>query len=953
MTVLFCDVVGSTEMGERLDAEGVRELMFRYFHEMRGAIERHGGTVEKFVGDAVMAAFGVPVAHEDDAARAVRAALEMRDALDGLNPELERRFGSTLALRIGINTGEVVAGDPSERETFVTGDAVNVAARLEQHAEPGEILLGELTATLVGAGVEEVEPIAARGKAEPVRAFRVVGAPAPLAREERPLIGRGDELAQLLALFDERRSVVATVVGEPGVGKSRLVAELCARVSDRARIHIGRCLSYGEGITYWPLAEIVRDAASIHDDDSPEAAREKLARLWEADVWGVLAAVIGLGGDVAAEEVPWAFGRALATLARERPLLLVVEDIHWAEEALLELLDGLERVDAPMLTLCTARPEQTWREAVRLEPLAAEEIETLLATVPKEQRARIAGACGGNPLFAEELAAYLRERPDARETPPTLAALLTARLDLLAEAERGVAERGSVEGDLFHRGAVQALSDGGDVRPAIDGLNGRGLIHPAQATFVDDAAYRFRHALVRDAAYNGTAKRLRLELHEQFAAWLAPRAGDRVEEIEEILGYHLEQACRYREELGLADPVVSERAAAHLAAAGRRALWRGDMRTASPLLERALRLVRPMRLDVHLELDLATSIQDDRASEIARRAAERAATSGDGLAEALALVGAAYFGSFMGDPIEEVEERARVALPLLEAAADHAGLFHLWCALGWAADRRGRNEEEARAFEQALQHSRLAGERRIDTLLLTKALVLGPRPVQEALRTIDELPQATTQPRLMIARAVLTAMLGDEEALRLGFEANERLIEYGAGSHGPALAELATYLGQYDRAVFHLRRVVEQIEKEALPPAVLASWAPLLGHALCRVGRLDEAEQYGLIGHDHRPAEDTLAQAIYRQVLALVHSHRGEHAEAEALAREAVTVIEGSDLLNYHALAYWDLGEVLAAAGRVEAAAESYEEAIERFERKGTVAMVAQVRPRLAELQPA
>ncbi len=366
-TLLFCDMSGSTAMGERVDAESVRDLMFRYFDTLRSALERHGGTVEKFIGDAVVAVFGVPVAHEDDALRAVRAAAEIRGRVAGLNAELERRFGVTIAVRMGVNTGEVVTGGPSAAASVVTGDAVNVAARLEQAAPPGEILLGELTYRLVRdtVAVGPVEPVAAKGKAEPVLAYRLVSiAPGTSAPARRPglFVGREDELTTLGRLFEQaisgRRCLLAPIVGEPGVGKSRLVYEVSAGLAGRATMLAGRCLSYGEGITFWPLVEIVRQAAGICDEDSPQEARERIGRLTTPEVAERVAAVVGLGGEIAAAELGWAVRRLFEGLARERPLVVIVDDAHWAEPALLDLLEQVaESAAAPMLLLCPARPE--------------------------------------------------------------------------------------------------------------------------------------------------------------------------------------------------------------------------------------------------------------------------------------------------------------------------------------------------------------------------------------------------------------------------------------------------------------------------------------------------------------------------------------------------------------------------------------------------------------------
>ena len=355
-TLVFCDLSGSTAMGERLDAEAVRSLMLSYFHEMRGALERHGGTVEKFVGDAVLAVFGVPEAHEDDALRACRAALEMQARLGALNEDLEQRFGTRIALRIGVNTGEVVAGDSSSRETFVTGDPVNVAARLEQAAGAGDVLLGEPTLRLVrdAVRVEAIEPLHAKGKSEPVPAYRLleVSGFGPVARPAgTPFTGRAEHLDRLEQVFEEvvasGAARLATVVGEPGVGKSRLIAELVSRIGARARVVRGTCLSYGEGITYWAVGQIARELAGVRDEHSPE----EVLSLLEMHVSGTaepsaVAAHVGqllgvAGGSATAENTARAVAAFLAAGARERPLVVIVDDIQWAEPTLLDLLAGM------------------------------------------------------------------------------------------------------------------------------------------------------------------------------------------------------------------------------------------------------------------------------------------------------------------------------------------------------------------------------------------------------------------------------------------------------------------------------------------------------------------------------------------------------------------------------------------------------------------------------------
>ncbi len=332
VTLLFCDVTGSTALGEQLDPESLRDVIQRYFAEMRAVIERHGGTVEKFIGDAVMAVFGVPTVHEDDALRAVRAAAEMQSALTVLNEDLERDWRVRIQARIGVNTGEVVAADPQTGSSFVSGDAVNVAARLEQAAEPGEILLGEPTYRLVRTAViaEPLAPLALKGKVEPLPAYRLVvveaGAEILPRRFDSPLVGRAQELQAIQSAFEEAASTsssrLATIIGHPGVGKSRLTHEVVATLRDRARVLRGRCLPYGEGITFWPVVEALQEATGLDEAASPEEARGKIAATLPADedpvVTERLAAVVGVGGAAGAiQESFWAIRRWLEHQAAE------------------------------------------------------------------------------------------------------------------------------------------------------------------------------------------------------------------------------------------------------------------------------------------------------------------------------------------------------------------------------------------------------------------------------------------------------------------------------------------------------------------------------------------------------------------------------------------------------------------------------------------------------------
>ena len=627
VTVVFTDVAGSTALGEHLDPESLRRVMWRYFDTMQATLERHGGTVEKFIGDAVVAVFGVPSVHEDDALRAVRAAHEMRAALDRVNEDLAREYGVRIATRTGVNTGEVIVGDAAADEKLATGDAVNVAARLEQAAREGEVLVGEATYRLVRDAVvaEPVSPVDAKGKAQPLAAWSLLGlrpdAPAFTRSIATPFVGRHGELEVLRHAFDtavrESSCALATVVGPPGIGKSRLAREVIASLANEARVVVGRCVAYGEGITYLPLAEIVREVAG----PDPEAG---LLELLENVERGPVAARLVLGAIGASdepgspEETAWAFRRLFETLAASRPLVVAVDDIHWADSTLLDLLEYVLGFSsgAPMLLLCLARPDlfdarPSWAaprprtSLVSLAPLSDDDsedlVEGLMLDGPAEPtlRNRIVRAAEGNPLFVEQMLAMLADDPEAadEDVPATIHALLAARLDRLEPRERAVLQRASVEGRLFHRAAVTALlpPDGAlGLGGLLLGLTRKELLRPDRSLYEGDDGFRFSHVLIRDVAYASMPKELRVDLHTRLASWLEAHAAALPTGHEEIVGYHLEQAYLNRVALGRVDTdanAVALRGGRLLGRAGRRALDRDECAAAAALLERACRLL--------------------------------------------------------------------------------------------------------------------------------------------------------------------------------------------------------------------------------------------------------------------------------------------------------------------------------------------------------------------------
>ncbi len=939
VTVLFCDVTGSTALGESTDPEALRALLARYFERMRGIVESHGGTVEKFIGDAVMAVFGVPVAHEDDALRACRAAVEMRDAL----PELG------VQARIGVNTGEVVTGT---EERLVTGDAVNVAARLEQAARPGEVLLGAETKRLVEGAVEaeSVEPLELKGKREPVPAFRLLRVgEAPERVHGDVFVGRGRELDEIASAWAragaEKRCELVTVVAEAGVGKTRLAAEALARVD--ARVVRGRCLSYGEGVTYWPVVEVVKQLGARPSDPAAAAAIGSL--LGEA------------GSGTSAEEIAWAFRKLLEEQA---PLVCVFEDIHWGEETFLDLVEHVALLSAgsQVLLLCTARPEllerrPSWPVTIRLAPLEPGDVDRLVpAALPPDLRDRIARAAGGNPLFLTEMVAMAETADGEVSVPPTLRALLTARLDQVDAGERRVLERGAVEGEIFHRGAVQALApEEPQVTARLAGLVRRELIRSEHTQIPGDDGFRFRHLLVRDAAYDALPKSARAELHERFASWLEEH-GNELIELDEILGYHLERASRYKAELGYPDAALAERAGQRLAVGGRRALWRDDDRAAAGLLERALTLIRPLRLDVNLELDLADAQQGPQArAAIAKQAAKRAREIGDRPAEALALVVVAHShleAASGPNVVDDLERLAREALALLEPLADGAALGRVWYALSDAANYRGHFEERALAAEQALHFFERARAHHFELAGLPWALVYGPRPADEALETLDSFLATSPAPYGLFVRAHLLAMLNRfDEAWDLAVSTFERLREVSERNDLDLdLGALAAVAGEHELAVPSLQRGCEALERLG-QRAYLSNGASQLGRSLCELGRYEDAEPWAQLGRELAAEKDLTAEALWRQVQARVHAHRGDHSQAEQLAHQAVSIIEQTDALNLQGDAYCDLAEVLTRSGKAREAQAALEQALDRYNCKKNLAMVAQTRPRLKALE--
>jgi len=1016
VTILFCDLKGSTALGERLDSESLREILGRYFDAMKAIIEGHGGTVEKFIGDAVMAVFGLPRLHEDDALRACRAAWDMQRALERLNEELMSRWGATLANRIGVNTGEVVADDASTGQRLVTGDPVNVAARLEQAAGEMQTLIGQPTYELVrdAVEVEAVEPLTLKGKSQPVPAYQlnaVHGEIGVARRLERPMVGREAELAAIRAAFDRsgatRSCEVVTILGEAGLGKTRLVEAFIAGTSGAASVLRGHCLSYGDGITFWPLAEVVRQAAAIVETDDPAAASMKLGALLgaeAADVTDRLAVAMGLrSGVFPIQETYWAATKFAEHIARERPVVIVFDDIHWAEANMLELIAHVAATaKAPILVIATARPDLVddhprWMQGranaatLSLAPLSdadgARIVENILGPIglPAVVQERIAKAAEGNPLFVEQIVSsfiddgLLRVDPTGgwavhgavadADVPPTIAALLSARVDKLPADEKAVLETGSVAGAVFHRGAVQELAAPAlreRVPATIAGLDAKQLLHLVESSFAGDSAYRFHHALLRDAAYQRLLKRARAELHERFGEWLGRVAGPRMLEFEEIVGYHLEQAYRFRGELGPLDEkaiAIGIRAAARLGASGRRAIARGDIPAAANLIERAMAaLPEGDRGRIELAVDLGETLREKgdftRAADVLRTAIEGATAIGDdALRTALTLVELLVRKST--DPIgweERALEETRRAIDVFAEAGDHASLARAWRLLGNVHGGVGRFEAGRESVERAIAEARSAGDRRQETRslpVLGLCLLYGPEPAEQAIARCEELLAAAhgdqrAEAMLMNALAQLYAMRGEFDHARTLYRRGRATLEdLGATVQATAVSiysgRVELLAGDPAAAEERMRPAYDTFRKIG-ERATCSTLAAILGEAVYQQGRYDEADALSHVSEEIASPDDFDAQYRWRALRAKIHARNGDVPEAETIARESVRIVQQSDSPVEQADALLALVAVLRQSGRSDESLPITAQALQLYEAKGDLVSAERIR---------
>ena len=941
VTVLFCDLVALSADGQLLDPETLGHVAERYFDAAAGTLEHHGGTVEKLVGDELMAVFGVPVVREDDALRAARAAAALRDHASAVEHEFEPRV--RLQLRIGVDTGEVVAGNRGGRR-FVSGDAVTGAKRLEEAAAVGEILLGEATHALVTHAAEATpaDRVALPGN-RAAAAFRLdsvdVHASAVPRRHDVPFVGRTAELERLRDLY--RRcaagdgACLATIVGEPGIGKSRLVRELLATLEPEASVLVGRCPPYGEGVTFWPVREVLH-----------QAGRD-----------------VELGGPT--HEVFVAVRNVVAELAQTRPVVVAFDDVHWAEPTFLDLVEYLAtRLGAArVLVLCLTRPQlaearplwlQPPANVVVLEPLTAADAELMLEALgaPPAIRARIAETAEGNPLFVEQLAAIAGEANGGTAMPGSIRGVLHERLDHLDRLERAVLERAAVAGRSFTLGSVVDLSPPDEaerVHEHLLSLVRKRLVRPDPIAL--DEGFRFQHALIRDAAYEGMPKALRAELHERTAALLEDQSAD-----DAVVGYHLEQVFRLRRDLGRPDAELGRQAGGLLRAAGRQAFARGDLPATVSLFERARALLpgdEASRLLPELGEALFEAGRLGEAEEVLDEAIGGAAA--DPLLEARARV-EQQFVRLHADAgaTDDAVRVATDAIRVFELHHDDLGLCRAWRLHAWLEWVAARTSDADAAWRRAARHAQSARANRELFEILgwrASATVEGPVPVAEAIRTCTEIHEQVRSSRVTVAvtlqpLAALHAMQGEfDEARSLIREVNAILEDLGrmqsAVSHHEALVELLA--GDPAAAEDRLRVGYERLEQMG-EKALLATTAAILAEATFAQERFADAGRFCAISERLAPAEDLWTQVIWRSVVAKVLARQGNLDDAEARAREAVELAARTDLVLRHANALLALADVLQVKDRQADAADCAHEALELYTQKGNVVSAAQAR---------
>ena len=918
-TVLFADLVDSTSLVASADPEVVRQRVNRYFEVVSGRIEAHGGTVEKFAGDAVMAAFGVPVAHEDDAERAARAALEIVSRVDELG----------LTVRIGVESGELLIDERDS--TFATGEAVNLAARLQQAAQPGEILLGPAARRLAAGGVEvdDAGPVEVKGRAEPLWTWRAVRVHDSNRLVATPFVGREAELEllenSLARAVRDRRPQLVTIFGDPGLGKTRLVNEFLEG-AERVTTLSGRTLPYGEGVTYWPLASMIKASAGIKDDDPIGDAFEKLRASCEseavADLLGAALGVLGAAeGERTSGELSWAALRWAEQLAEAQPLVLVFEDIHWAEDPLLDVIEHLARTlrDVPVLIIALARPElldarPTWAGGIRsassidLAPLGGADSEELVGAllssgeVPPARLALVLERAEGNPLFLEEIARALRDGGGLQAVPDSLQALIAARIDSLAPDEKHLLQSAALAGRVFWQGALERLAPELAVADLLECLLEREFVAPEEhATISGERAFRFKHVLIRDVAYGGMTKQRRAREHEAFAAWVEERAPD---ELADIRAHHLDQATALLAELDGSIPEELRRSAAEaLNGAGRRALRRGAWRAARRMLLRAVEL-EPNAVRRYFAAHAAWRLADvPTVGDEAEEALAEARAEGLPDIEGRALVLLADLALHTNGDVARAHDLADEALAILPDD-ELVGLYDAHSLITTIYWWLGNGDGATRHAEAMLELANKTARPDLESLARTQlSAIAGVRgDVAGSIALLDEaesLAEASGSREAMgYALAVHGRRFGEAEsdqAEQYLHRALEIFDEIGAaGRYGWTLSNLAFVYEQrgdlanaektFREAVRRLRATHEQ--------GFLVEAERGLAEVLVEVGKVDEADKLIDEAEQRVGRGDVWTRASLLHARGLVLAAQSRADDAEAAFRAALEIIE-------------------------------------------------------------
>jgi len=977
-TVLFVDLVDSTSLVAGADPEVARRRVTQFFERVSHCVTTHGGIVEKFAGDAVLAAFGVPQGHEDDAERAVRAALAMLDSI--------RELG--LEARVGVESGEVVVDESDS--TFATGEAVTLAARLQQAAGAGEVLIGphayRLTSDRVQA--DDVGPLEVKGFGERIwtwRATAVLDGTPSRGGIAAPLVGRDTELELLQNTYERavrnRRAHLFTIYGDPGVGKSRLAREFVEGL-EGATVLTGRSLPYGESVTYWPLAEMVKSAAGITDDDPLEVAVEKLRESCEneaiADLLGLASGVLeAVKGERSQQEIAWAAREWVERMAHDQPLVLAFEDIHWAEDALLDLIEHLAEWvrDAPLLIIGLARAELLdvrpgWgggrlrATAIELEPLGREESEELIdALVANEAldgdaREALLEKTEGNPLFVEETVRMLAEcegRPlneFAERIPDTLQALIAARIDRLPPEEKMVLQRASVIGRTFWGGAIKELAaELDELQPVLETLLLREFLVPeVRSSISGETAYRFKHVLIREVAYSGLSKSARADLHERFARWLRERAG---EELLEIRAYHLDQAAALLAELDGGPPAELAREAAEaLETAGRRSLGREANRSARKQLLRAL----------ELEPTLERRYQAARAawrlgdmpvvSKEMERVRAEAAEEGDRWCEARALAALSEVALNREADVDEANRLAALALDVADAN-DYEPRFDALHVLNTGAWWRGRLSDAERYARDQLALAQESGREDFESRAAVDLarVHIARKEYDLAAPLFARALELAEQSGSIVARAQALASSGDFAIYREDYDEAQRQLD-----EARPLYEEAGVASSLGRVLYRLAVVAwyqEDLDRaERLSRDSIRTLAPLedrgtlceaqrwLAEVLLAKGKVDEAERYAEAALDTVGPQDMSSRASTRFTLARVRNEQGRLDDAEKLLREAADILEQTEYCAFGTESLQALVQLLRDRGRDDEA-EAFERRLDEASADSSAARIA------------